>query len=113
MQDSVMMKELTDELKAWVRVHHLEERTIAFFWDYVEGYRNAEPQEFAEVFPEFVREAIALKIVCVDYCTSYLQGKSDFVVARIQIEHRQQRVGWLDVVYTLSGEYLTDTCYFE
>lgn len=107
------MKGLTDELKAWAKAHHLEERAIVFFWDYLESYQNAEPREFAEVFSGFVREAISLKIVCMDYSMSYPQGEADFVVARIQIEHHQQRVGWLDVVYTLSGMYLTDASYFK
>ena len=97
---------LAKELKEWTHKHNLEEHTLASFFEYIENYREAEPEEFEETFPDFDKGNFDVHVQEVALSLDWQHRGYSSIIAHIPIVYRQAEIGWYRVAYSALGEIL-------
>ena len=100
------INDLAEELKQWTHKHKLEERASESFFEYIENYREAEPEEFNETFPDFDKGKFDVHVQEVAISLDWQNRGYSSIIAHIPIVYRQTEVGWYRVAYSVLGEIL-------
>lgn len=103
------LQTLEKDLKQWVKTYAIEEHTQQHFLEYLQAYRQAEPEEFAQTFPDFEQDDVRLTLVsiCLVLVTRFEKPFYHLVAAHT-IEYREKKIARFHISYTIGGEYLTE-----
>ena len=97
---------LAQDLKQWADQHRLEEHALKSFFAYMDNYKDQEPEEFAETFPDFAKEKLDVRVQDVALSFDWQNSDNSTIIAHIPIVYRQVEIGWYRVEYSVLGELL-------
>ncbi len=106
-----MFHTLHEDLQACVRQYSLEERSKEDFWLYLEAHRQAEPEEFAELYPNFERNVFTVDIETIALTCNWPFMNFWSISVRRLIVYQKRKIGKFGTIFTLSGEYISN--YFD
>lgn len=99
----------TVEFQNWILLNNIVERTKKSFWNYVENYRNEEPEEFSEVFSDVNMDSLEITISKVSFTVNYsFDEPITFIAAFADIEYEDREIGVYESLYSLDGDDLDD-----
>ncbi|CAH8713316.1 hypothetical protein M5W83_26635 [Paenibacillus thiaminolyticus] len=99
----------TEEFENWVSIHNIIERTKKGFWNYMENYKQEEPDEFSEVFGNVDMNFLETNISKISLTINYTFDEPiKFVSAFIDVEYEGEELGVYQCLFSLDGDDLDD-----
>lgn len=99
------------EFKKWIIDNNIWQKTFEGFWVCFENYKKEDPEEFTEYFGDFDRaflilkkEQIALKIKNDPPSIEH----EEYVEAYIDLEYKEDDIGYYSMLFNFSGESFDD-----
>lgn len=99
----------TEEFQDWISINNVAERTKKSFWQYIDNYREEEPDEFREVFSNIDLNSLNIIINKISLTISYrFDEPISFVSVCIALVYEGEEIGAYESLFTLSGNEMDD-----
>ncbi len=105
----------TKELKRWIIIHNVRQRTMDGFWLCFENYRREEPEEYELYFHDFSKNQltlnmcqVALKIKAWDNFEEEYNANLEYIEAYLDLRYNDVYIGYYSLLFHFSGETFDD-----
>ncbi|WP_068784007.1 hypothetical protein [Paenibacillus phocaensis] len=91
-------------IKNWMNRTEVENKAIEFFWKVIQLYREEDPEEFEDNFPNFSSSDLEVSIQAVSVTFgNYPDFNYNHVVVTIPIRYKKKNIGVHKILFTFDG----------
>lgn len=104
-----MNKAFTDKIREWIKNNNIEKKTMEYFYDNFNSYRNEEEEEFKEYFGDFCKENFYTYINRV-YFKLGNWPKCDYshIIVEVDMIYNDKSIGEYSIYFNFNTEVEDD-----